>query len=57
MARLINTRRIGATADGGSVAAPVDAAVKYVGERGRWDLTTLPRPYCWDLLPRHRLPP
>lgn len=38
MARLINTRRIGATADGGRVAAPVDAAVKYVGERGRWDV-------------------
>jgi len=37
-ARLINTRRIGSFADGGAVAAPVDAAVKYVGERGRWDL-------------------
>ena len=37
-ARLINTRRIGAAADGSGVAAPVDAAVKYVGERGRWDL-------------------
>ena len=37
-ARLINTRRIGAAADGSGAAAPVDAAVKYVGERGRWDL-------------------
>jgi hypothetical protein len=38
MAKLINTRRIGATADGSGTAAPVDAAVKYVGERGRWDV-------------------
>lgn len=38
MTRLINTRRIGAVADGGGMAAPVDAALKYVGERGRWDL-------------------
>ena len=37
-ARLINTRRIGSVADGSPVAAPVDAAVKYVGERGLWDL-------------------
>jgi hypothetical protein len=38
MAKLINTRRIGARADGSGAAAPVDAAVKYVGERGRWDV-------------------
>ncbi|MFM7067319.1 MAG: DUF5916 domain-containing protein [Gammaproteobacteria bacterium] len=36
--RLINTRRIGDRADGGGLAAPVDAALKYVGERGRWDV-------------------
>lgn len=37
--RLINTRRIGAFADGGQgEAAPVDGALKYVGELGRWDV-------------------
>lgn len=36
--RLINTRRIGGVADGSGAAAPVEAALKYVGERGRWDV-------------------
>ena len=36
--RLVNTRRVGAVADGSTGLAPVEGALKYVGERGGWDL-------------------